>query len=256
MRNTKKYSLRRRKIRKNSRRRKSKGGQINPLSLYTPPFPKKRIGKNNDGGYVICEIPNITYDLLLSGGISNDTSFEDNFLELNPTVKCYAFDGTIESSPSKNSRFNFIKKNIGATNTDKLTNLHEYLSTYKNIFVKMDIEGGEFDWLNSLNSEHMNNISQMVIEFHSITKDNLPLFEKINQTHIQVNFHGNNNETINSTSNLGFKIPNVFESLYINRKYISSELPLNKEIIPLKDDQVNNPSQPDLIIDNPPFVNI
>jgi len=173
MKSTRKRSLRRRKLKKISRRRKLRGGEINPLTLYTPRFLKKRIGRNNDGGYVICEIPNITYDVLLSGGIKDDTSFEDNFLELNPTIQCYAFDGTIDSSPSKNSRFNFLKKNIAAINSDNLTNLHEYLSKYKNIFVKMDIEGSEFDWLNSLNSEHMNNISQMVIEFHSITKDKL-----------------------------------------------------------------------------------
>jgi hypothetical protein len=253
MKHTKKGSLRRKKLRKISRKRKLKGGEINPLSLYTPPFPKKRIGKSNDGGYVICEIPNISYDLLLSGGISNDTSFEDNFLKLYPTVQCYAFDETIDSSPSKNNKFNFIKKNIGATNTDKVTNLHEYLNKYKNIFVKMDIEGGELDWLNSLNSEHMNNISQMVIEFHSITKDNLPLFEKINQTHIQVNFHGNN--CCSTNTDLGFIIPNVFESLYINRKYITAELPLNKETIPLNIDQPNIASNPDIIIDTPPFVN-
>ena len=256
MRYTKKRSLRRRKLKKISRRRKLRGGEINPLTLYTPTFTKKRIGRNNDGGYVICQIPNINYDLLLSGGIKDDTSFEDNFLELNPTIECYGFDGTIESSPSKNSRFNFIKKNIGAINSDNLTNLHEYLTKYKNIFVKMDIEGSEFDWLNSLNSDHMNNISQMVIEFHSITKDKLELFEKINKTHIHVNFHANNNENQPYTSDLEFKIPKVFESLYINRKFINNTLPLNKEIIPLALDQPNNTSFPDLIVDTPPFVNI
>ena len=50
------------------------------LRVYKSEFPKERIGKNNDGGYVICNIPNIKYDVLISGGISNDTTFEDQFL--------------------------------------------------------------------------------------------------------------------------------------------------------------------------------
>ena len=32
--------------------------------------------------------------------------------------------------------------------------------------MKMDIEGGEIPWINSLNDEQMNNFQQIVIEFH------------------------------------------------------------------------------------------
>jgi hypothetical protein len=47
---------------------------MNPevLTVYKSPYEKKRIGRANDGGYVICDIPNIEYSILLAGGIESD----------------------------------------------------------------------------------------------------------------------------------------------------------------------------------------
>ena len=119
----------------------------------------------------------------------------------------------------------------------------------------MDIEGGEFEWLQSLNSSHMNNIAQMVIEFHNVTKAQLSLFENINKTHTLVNFHGNNCCDLQEKSILDIDIPKVFECLYINNKYLTLPLQLNKQTIPLPFDTANITDKPDIIISTPPFVN-
>ena len=79
------------------------------LLLYNSPFSKKRIGKQNDGGYVISNLPD-TYDLFLSGGIANDNTFENDFLLEYPNIPCYAFDGTISELPQSNNKIVFIKK--------------------------------------------------------------------------------------------------------------------------------------------------
>ena len=71
------------------------------LTLYTTTFSKQRIGKHNDGGYVIVNLPG-EYDLFISGGIKNDISFEKDLLSLFPNINCYAFDGTINSLPKNN----------------------------------------------------------------------------------------------------------------------------------------------------------
>ena len=42
--------------------------------MYTSPYIKARVGRPNDGGYVICNIP-IVYDCFISGGISDDESW-------------------------------------------------------------------------------------------------------------------------------------------------------------------------------------
>lgn len=64
------------------------------LYRYTlpPMYHMQRVGRNNDGGYVIVEP--FTYDCLISAGIADDTSFEQQFLQLYSDIPCFAFDGT------------------------------------------------------------------------------------------------------------------------------------------------------------------
>ena len=102
--------------------------EIDSLTLYDPTFKKIRLGKDYDGGYIICEIPDIEYDLFISAGIDNDISFEENFCEKYNTVNCYAFDGTINDIKINNNNIKFIKKNIGTINDDNITNLHSLIN--------------------------------------------------------------------------------------------------------------------------------
>ena len=62
-------------------------------------FVKSRLGKDYDGGYVIVHRPGMQYSALLSGGISDDISFELDFVR-EYGCPCDAFDGTIWSLPS------------------------------------------------------------------------------------------------------------------------------------------------------------
>ena len=116
------------------------------LTVYECPFPKKRLGKEYDGGYVIAEIPDAKYSILLAGGIADDISFEEDFVK-KFGVRCVAFDGTINQLPSNNNVIEFVKKNIGSENTSNVTNLHDLIAQNDNIFVKMDVEGAEFQIL-------------------------------------------------------------------------------------------------------------
>ena len=112
-------------------------------------------------------LPN-SYDLFISSGISNDITLETNFLDLYPDIRCYAFDGTISSLPVQHNRITFFKKNLSDCNNDKLTNLHEYIERYNNIFMKIDIEGHEFKIMPTIiKNKLMNKIKQFVIEIHT-----------------------------------------------------------------------------------------
>lgn len=227
---------------------------INYLTIYKTQYNKKRVGHPNDGGYVIIDLININYDILLSGGVAKDSSFEDAFLTLYPELICYAFDGTVEKSPSLNINYNFVKKNIAPLETNTTTNLNTYLDNYKTIFLKMDIEGHEIPWLESLNVNQLNNIAQIVIEFHSpFTQKEEDVFKKLNEVFFLVHFHGNNYSKL--VEYKGIHIPDVFECTYINKKYIEFPLALNDEILPTKFDAPNDGTQKDFIINYPPFVN-
>ncbi len=221
---------------------------------------KKRFGNpNGDGGYIIIDdIGN--YDCLLSCGIANDISFEEEFLSIHNKTFCFAFDGTINNLPHQNTeeskKIFFIKKNIDSSN-----NLHPFLENYKDIFLKMDIEGHEFKWIHELKDEYLKNIKQIVIEFHLYTKkhwyhDKLlyyhNLFKKINKNHALVHLHVNNCKGCQKVEGKDF--PMVFECTYIRKEFIE-KYELSEDPIPSNLDKKNT-NNPEIYLKGYPFNNL
>ena len=210
---------------------------INDLIVYKTDFNKTRIGRNCDGGYVILDIPDIQYDIFISGGISNDDRFEHNFINKYKNISCEAFDFSVSKLPHPCDRIKFNKKCISIINNDRYTNLEIYMEKYNNIFLKLDIEGSEHKWFEYLNDIQLNSISQMVVEFHyypNITK-NFKNFSKINKFFYLVHLHANNCRTKLDTSGVfdykGNIIPWVFECTYVNKKHIHN-IKLNNNKVP------------------------
>ena len=239
------------------------------LTLYTPQYSKKRIGKPYDGGYVICELPG-TYDSLISGGISNDISFEQAFLDVHTKVPCIAFDGTVSGLPTPDSRITFVKKNLGETETDNLTNLHNTIGPYSDIFMKIDIEGHEFRLFPVLTEAHMKKVKQLVLEVHTpgdiqlypnyfqglsdITHPCLiDLFRNLNKTHTLVHVHPNN--ACKTYYADGVLLPNVFECTFIRNEFVDERVP-NFEHLPFPIDMPNVPTHPVVTFTGLPFVHL
>ena len=158
---------------------------------------KIRIGKNNDGGYIILD--GFEYDFMIGCGIFNDISFEHDFLKKYPKLNCIAFDGTIDKLPKEHPRIEFVKKNINVMNSNKTENLYDLMKKYSNIFLKIDIEGGEYPWIHNLTLDQLSQFSQIVIEFHSkceglkaFDQQKISVLEKLAKTHYLVHLHGNN----------------------------------------------------------------
>jgi hypothetical protein len=237
------------------------------LILYKSPFDKIRVGKHNDGGYVISNLPD-SYDAFISGGIDNDISFEEHLLQLHQSLICYAFDGSISNLPHHNNRIRFYKKNLGEINNHALTNLHEYIEPYHNIFMKIDIEGHEFRIMPTIIENNlMIKIKQLVIEIHSpsdiqlfpdyfkglsdINNDKMfDLFNKFNKTHTLVHFHANNGCKLTQID--GIDVPHVFELTYIRNDYVTEKI-RNIEPLPTVLDMKNSLSKPDYILKGFPY---
>ena len=223
------------------------------LTVYKSPFTKLRLGKDNDGGYIIAEIPDINYTILLTGGIERDISFEEDFINKYPNVKCFAFDGTIYNLPTYITPIQASCTNIGFENNENFTNLHDIINDSKCIFVKMDIEGGEIPWINSLSDDQINKFEQIVMEFHyPFSNNEITVFDKINKNHYLIHFHGNN--CCGYRFHNGIIIPNVFECTYLHKKYFINEPELNTDPIPSKLD-MKNTNNDEIYINHPPFVN-
>ena len=207
------------------------------LIVYKSLYPKLRIGKNGDGGYVVNNI-STHYDILISGGVSDDISFEQHFLNKHPNVKCFAFDGTVNSLPTNDDRITFVKKNLGAFETETTTNLESYFEKYNNIFLKLDIEGHEFRLFPAI-YKYLHKVKQIVIEIHSSKdiqlhpnyytelgdiRDNM-MFEmlaNINKTHTLVHIHGNNGCRLGAIN--GIALPYVFECTYIRNDFVTDKI--------------------------------
>lgn len=221
---------------------------------------KIRLGKQNDGGYVIGDL-NGKYDAYFSCGVSNEESFTEDFLNNYDISKsnCFAFDGTINDYPYQyTTSINFIKKNIGYFNNNKTTNLLEHIQPYENIFLKMDIDGGEYSWFTALTEDDLNKFKQITMEMHGINDDDydIPFFIKVNilkllnKTHYIIHAHGNNHRgEVNG-------VPDVIELTFVRKDYFSEIPLLNFDPLPSPTlDFPNSRCRPDLDLNFYPFVN-
>lgn len=219
------------------------------LKIHKLKEPKIRVGKDNDGGYVI--IDGLSYDLLIGCGISNDISFEEEFIELFD-VDCYAFDGTINKLPQQNPRIKFIKKNISKRNNKKETNLHELINKANNIFLKMDIEGGEYSWIRSLDYSQLNKLKQIVIEFHApFLNYRWNCIRKLLKTHYLCHLHANNRCETMSIKNI--LVPHVFKFTFIRKEDIKYTPFFNNEKIPSRLDMKNDPKKDEIFLEWFPY---
>lgn len=234
--------------------------KIDVLRVYQ--FDKKiRYGANSDGGYVLGELDG-DYDCYISCGISNEESFSRDFINnynMNE-YNSFGFDGTVQNYPYQyTKKISFIQKNINSINDDTNSNLDSLINKYNNIFLKMDIEGGEYPWLLATDEAQLNKFKQIVIEFHGITNngwgckhaDKVKCLQKLSQTHYIIHAHGNNCGSVLR------KIPDVIELTYVNKNYFDSPPEFNTTPLPIANvDFPNNINSNDIDLNIYPFVSL
>tara|TARA_B100000965_G_C19525186_1_gene728436 strand:+ start:580 stop:1335 length:756 start_codon:yes stop_codon:yes gene_type:complete len=243
--------------------------KLKPNGLYD----LTRIGKNNDGGYLICKNNYDESDCLISFGISNDFSFEKAFKN-KTEKKILAFDPTTTNNfflkdiifnflrfkftsfflsiinfynfkkffSSKNSLF-FLKK-IGKGGSIKeeyisIDHILDLCKDRKKIFFKIDIEGSEYRILKDLlKNEEL--ISGLVIEFHDVDLHLDKIINFIDQSKLKlIHVHGNNWLDYGQNN-----IPTCLELTFSKNPTLISEQVDFPHIL----DQKNNPNVEDIIL--------
>ena len=224
-----------------------------PLTVYHVD-KKERLGNNGDGGYVIATLDG-KYDLYIGCGISNETSFDEAFCSKYPNIYGFAFDGTLDIPPKLPEQIKYVPMNIDSKNSEKTTNLTSYMKMSKNIFMKMDIEGSEWEWLNYIDDNSLSNIKQLVIEIHWLFDDKSTsssnkkkALEKLSRHFYLVHVHGNN-----CCGQVNESIPYVLECTYIRKDQLKNPS-LNKIKFPTHLDFPNLPNIPDINLHSYPFV--
>ena len=220
---------------------------------------KMRLGLSTDGGYVLANLPG-GYDCYVSAGVGREESFTRDFINkynMNE-FNSFGIDASIDEYPSEyTNNISFIKKNISGENTSCTTNLFPLISKYNDIFLKIDVEGGEYPWIQSLSLDQLSKFKQIVMECHGINNDSwgfpyslkASCLEKLTKTHYLVHAHGNNSR---STTNY---IPNIIELTYVRKDQILSPAILNTKSLPIEWlDYPNNKNRPDHNMNMYPFV--
>ena len=189
---------------------------------------KIRLGRDKDGGYVVCDKLS-RKKILYSFGISNDVSFENDLSK--EDYECYMFDHTIESLPEENAKFHWKKIGIAGKNeTENLKFLETLLkmNNHDNVmgmFLKMDVEGAEWDFIEHTEIETFKQFDQIAFEIHNLhnfnkTNQIVSCMSKLLETHAIIHIHGNNNNRIWVTNNL--ITPDALELTLINKDLVST----------------------------------
>lgn len=175
-------------------------------------------------------------DACLSFGIGQNISWEQGMLQKN-TGKIYCYDPMIAGLPCYDSRLLFFKQGIAGQ--DSSSGIYKTMKTVikdtgicsNNLILKMDVEGAEWQFIKSTDSEIFSLFKQMTFEFHHLTdrsrrEEILECLSKLRETHIPVWIHGNNAGVAEISGD--FVVPEMLEITYARKgDYVFSEKPYN-----------------------------
>jgi hypothetical protein len=237
-----------------------------------------RIGNTNDGGYVVPLDAVKATDALVSFGLSHDWTFERDFKQHNADASIHCYDHTVSlrtafqysigqllrfallfRASSLRKAFTWIDYKLffradgihfrqriwrdNQNNSATIEDVFGRLPAECPVFVKMDIEGDEYQVLDDL-LRQKTNIVAMAIEFHDV--DTLPgLFnsfvEKIKRDFYIVHIHGNNMGGVTP-----FNFPRAPEITFFNKKFFNSIPPPSRLKYPVPGlDRPNHPRLPE-----------
>lgn len=235
---------------------------IDKLKVYKTydkmgPIALKRIGRDHDGGYVVPEKALKEADVLFGYGIADDISFEESFSDIY-NKPSYGFDCGTKHISTKNKKCKFISQCIGTDeflykgqkSSETVKTFREQIKEFhveeRNIFIKMDIEGAEYQAIDSV-LKHSQNITGIAIEVHFTDAPQIlkliDLLTKINKEFKLVHIHANNSGGKPfRTPNLDGTLPRVLELSYINNNLIEKFEISENQKFPKEIDMVNVPS--------------
>lgn len=236
---------------------------IKNIKIYDTEYTKKRYGLNEDGGYIVLDEICKNCNILYSYGISNDVSFELDFVSKNPKTKVRLFDHTIEKLPTNHDNFSFLKEGINFKKDLNTNTLENHLNQYDDLnktnkILKLDVEWSEWNIFDKMNDNILSQFDQILCEFHFIpvvykdshseyftkfheyvySRVNIELFEKyqgvLNKitNHYYINhIHINNSLPLNEINK--FKFPSLVEISFVNKKLIKNPILTNSNF-PIK----------------------
>lgn len=219
------------------------------------PIELIRIGRDGDGGYLSPIAALKESQALFGYGVKDDISFEENYSE-KFNKPSFGFDCSTETIEVKNTLTSFISECLGTDkflynpyNSLKISTFNEQIKNLnldnKKIFIKMDIEGAEYETFSEI-LKNSSNITGIVMELHlgreipDQYNKAITLLSSINKDFYLLNVHGNNCgwESFVTKNSKG-KIPKLLELTYINKNLVTNASLAEDQTHPSKLDMPN-----------------
>jgi len=191
-----------------------------------------RVGNNRDGGYIIPKRITNVVSYLISCGINDDWTFEEELKTLNPEIIIHAYDHTVSSKIFRKNFLKQIRKFLkGKCQFKTIVEKYHVLKNYNNFFLesakhykervflprlekddadfekifsrlepaeevllKIDIEGGEYRIIDDI-VRYQSRVNCIIIEFHDIGVFRATFIESVEKLKCffdVVHFHVNN----------------------------------------------------------------
>lgn len=200
----------------------------------------KRFGSTYDGGYILASYLLDKTSAFYSYGIGDNAQFDDSLCQNN--IPGYLYDHTISKNPSKCLKNKL--KNEALSSQSILNHLKQNGHQNNNdLLLKMDVEGAEYEFLQNIAEETLNQFNQIVMEIHDVINDkpeSINIFQKLEKNHTLVHIHSNNHGKIFDG------LPNTLEVTYVRNDLIPNDCQPTNLTYPIKGlDNSNNPLKND-----------
>jgi hypothetical protein len=210
-------------------------GVFNVLCLLTPRdmvgVGKRRIGGNDDGGYVLADMLTPAQPIL-SLGVGPDVSFDLELAKLDH--KIVMFDHTVDALPSQHQNFTWHRLGVAPTASAdctlrSLAELADLLPiTGAAPILKMDVEGAEWDVLANVQPATLRRFTQITLELHFLLRLEDDAFRmtvdaamrNLVAEFVLVHVHGNNCGAIGHVG--GFACPDTLEITLVRRDLVTT----------------------------------
>jgi hypothetical protein len=239
---------------------------IRALSLLTPwdgeGLRKRRLGADLDGGYVVVDDLSAVH-AAYSFGIGMQASFDRGLADAG--IPVHMFDHTIEGLPEQHPLFSFHQEGIAGADDPaaRVFTLEHHMRACGDIgrtdlFLKLDVEGAEFDALIAAGPGLLRSFRQIVLELHWLHRLGDPAYrarfvgalKAVVAGFTLVHVHGNNCCTVHVIE--GMPVADVLELTFIRSDLIT--LIPSQTVYPTELDYPNNHVAPDLLLWFYPFL--
>jgi len=214
---------------------------------------KQRFGADRDGGYIMLDDFGEAH-AALSLGIGPDVSWDADMATRG--LRVFQFDDAVDRAPQDNPAFIFHRTRVvgrregpgDVTLAEVLT--RPELAAERDVIVKIDIEGFEWEVLARTATATLARIRQLAIEFHDVRKFGEPSWraaalaavENLTAAHACIHVHGNNWGPFIVIGGIPF--PDTFEASFVRRD--NHALVRSTAVFPTSLDRPCNPRMPDL----------